>query len=49
MYIMYKESSIEIINIQFGAPYAQNVGLKIVSLFVCYRCINPTLVEKLIS
>lgn len=49
MYTMHKESSIEIVNNQFGAPYAQQVGLKIVSLFVCYRCINPTLVEKLIS
>lgn len=48
MYIMYKESSIEIVSIQFEAPYAQNVGIKTVSLFVCCRCMNPTLEEKLI-
>lgn len=46
---MNKESSIEIVNIQFEAPYAQKVGIKIFSLFVCCRCMNSTLVEKLIN
>lgn len=49
MYIMYKESSIEIVSIQFEAPYAQKVRIKIFSSFVCIRWLNPTLVEKLIS
>lgn len=49
MYIIHKETSVEIVNIQFEAPYAQNVGIQIVSSFVCFRWLNPTLVEKLIS